>query len=747
MVFEELEVEIGADTADFTAGVKSAENSLEGFDTQSLQTAASLQILQNRADEAEDEISSAGTSATTSSLSFTQLSSAATGSSVSLSGLSSTLLVAVIPALLATSTALIPVVTALGGLATILGAIGFVGLVGGLGAVATNGEELQGTFDEIQSTLETELQPLFDEFTEVLNTVGEAFIDIIPSLTPTEDQISQIGEGFEELGLALVDAIPPLVELATTLTTEFLPSLTDIISGVAESLPSFLETLVSTFRDLSDELSSAANFAVELAPELLDMGFAMFDVVEPAVSALADTLVTAVQEFNDLDTSMQGTIATVGSVAPVLVGLVSIVGGPITVALAAGVAAVVLFNDEISALADTVTDLASNALDTLTSTISNLDFSGLSQSVVNLEADFTSFIRYLSTQADVVLGQLQTVFAQNEATITTFGQSVVDAFAGFVDVLGTALTVAQEAIDVVVMPIIEDLIDTLGNQLGPTLTTISDGIDTWSSELDALGSDLTELFNQNEDVIMPSLRLLADVVGIFVVNSFDLLISTVRIIIELLSGDVGDALDIAANLFERFTERSNQFIAEWGIVEAINTAVDDMVSAIDTFFLTTLPQLAILGLARYVGIVQSQLTQVENIFIAAFNGIISGVADQMTELVNETIIDPLNGLVETINGVIDALPDDVQDQLPEGVSDIGTLDELESPDVSDVTLSQQEVDVEAAQQQAAQELVATLNIDVSGDGPLAEFVDQQASLTVEEQSRRSSRNTGGANGV
>jgi len=732
---DELSVRVAAQTRDFESGIESARDELTQFTADTAQASGGLQVLQGRADEAEDEISSVGRSATTASFGLGQLSTSATGSSISLSGLGSTLLVSVIPALVATSAALIPVVTALGGLAAVLGAIGFTGFVGGLGAVTTNTEELRQTFKQIKRTLETELEPLFDAFTTVLNDVGDAFIDIIPSLVPAEEQIENIADGFRELGLTAVDALPALVELATTLTTEFLPALTDIVDDIAGGLPGFLETLVSTFRELSGAFAQTATFLVELGPELLEFGFTMLDVVGPAIEFVGDVLLTGIQRFNNLDSSLQNLLTTTSSVAPVLAALVSVVGGPLTIAIGAIIASVTVFREETVALAETIQGIAQDAFETLLGVVGDLDLSDLMDSVEGLQEAVGDTGEVLQESFNTVLDDLGTAIAANRGPITDFGQTLADAFTGFIDVLEGLQPVIQFVLTNVVVPILGELITLLQNQLGPTLNAIGTAIDNWGTILNEVGTVLTEFYNQNEEQIIPTVEFLADVVGLGLVNAFDTLLTTIRIVAELFSGDLGGAFLELAGLFQRFRTRFTRLINGWNVVEVLQGIISDIQTGFANFFTQTLPGLIIAGLGQGLGLIRNILTDIQNAFIAAFNSIITGVAGLMTELVNTAVIDPLNSLISTINNVITQLPDDVQAELP-GLSQQA---ELQTPDVSAATIEQQATNAQQTVSESTQEVAASLNIDISGDSQLAEIIQENAEIAIESTTQRAER--------
>ena len=85
-----LHAEVTADSSDYVSAVETARASSERLGDQAVDTAGALQILQGRADEVEDEVDSAGRSATTTSARFAGM----TFSTSSLAGALTTLSIA-----------------------------------------------------------------------------------------------------------------------------------------------------------------------------------------------------------------------------------------------------------------------------------------------------------------------------------------------------------------------------------------------------------------------------------------------------------------------------------------------------------------------------------------------------------------------------------------------------------------------------------------------------------------------------
>jgi hypothetical protein len=287
-----------------------------------------------RAESAGDEMTGLSARTSAASASTAGLTSTLSTASVSASGLSTVLTVSLLPALTALATAAVPVVTALGGLVAVAGAIGGVGLVGAIGAIATNTEALKSEFNTLLDTIRTEFEPVFSVATGVLQILINDFEDIISTLVPSRSVLQSLGADFINLGRAVIDVLPALANLAVELADEFLPAFVSLAEDVLPQVPDFLRTLVSVFERLIPSFSRASDILVALGPELLDLGFAALNVVGPALETIGTTVLDAIRGFNELSSNTQQLGITLGTIAPIIAGVASILGGPVTLAIA-----------------------------------------------------------------------------------------------------------------------------------------------------------------------------------------------------------------------------------------------------------------------------------------------------------------------------------------------------------------------------------------------------------------------------
>lgn len=336
-VGDSLSVSVSADTADFMAGAEAVESKLGDLSSESIRTAAALEILSNRADDAGDNISQAGNKATVSSGQFSALSAATNVANSSFLGISATTYGALIPAIVALGAALAPVIASLGGFVAIAGSIVGVGLIPAIAAIATNTEVLKSSFTDLTETLGRVFQPVISEATFVLLELMDTFQGVASELVPSGEVIDELGGLFEELGVAVIEALPAFVDLATSLATEFLPPFVEFVEDILPDVPGIIRDFVDIFSQMVPRFTEAADALGEFLPELTEFGFTVLDVLGPALEKLAEIGTDVLEWLNDLSPAFQNVAAAGALLAPVVTVLASLLG-PLTVISGIGAA-------------------------------------------------------------------------------------------------------------------------------------------------------------------------------------------------------------------------------------------------------------------------------------------------------------------------------------------------------------------------------------------------------------------------
>jgi len=325
-----LSVKVSAATAAFTAGMDRVQDT-------ATDAALSLRRLGAASESADRDVEALGRSAIGASGGILTFGASTEGAGFAVRGLSGSIVVALIPALVALTAALAPVVGALAGLAAVGAAIGGVGLVGAIGAIATNTEQLKTEFMDMVSVLRSEFAPVFETATAVLSIFINEFQAIIPELVPAQSVIEELGGAFADLGSVLISALPAFVDLAVTLTQEFLPPFTQWLEDILPEIPGMVQGLVDIMDRMIPRFQEAGATLMEILPPFTEFGFTVLEVLGPALAAMAEAGTDALEFINGLSESTQKAVAAASVLAPVVSLLASLFGG----ALLSGVGAVV----------------------------------------------------------------------------------------------------------------------------------------------------------------------------------------------------------------------------------------------------------------------------------------------------------------------------------------------------------------------------------------------------------------------
>ncbi|UBF23382.1 tail tape measure protein [Haloarcula tailed virus 3] len=438
MVFgDDLSVRVDAQTQDFRRGINRSTESLDDLQSNAVQTAATLGLMAGRAESAGDEMTGLSARTSAASASTAGLTSTLSTASVSASGLSTVLTISLLPALAAVAAAAVPVVAALGGLVTILGGGAFVGAAGALLAISENSERLKTQFSSLVDTIKSEFSFVIRDATTVLGSLIGAFEDIIPALVPAEDTVNEIASLFQQLGESVIDALPPFVELAVSLTREFLPAAIRLAEDVLPQLPGFFAGLVQVFRELIPSFRRAANLLVRLGPELLELGFTALNVVGPALETIGTTILDAIRGFNELSSNTQQLGIAFATVASIIAGVASILGGPVTLAIAGLTAGIIglktAFDNNFAGIQGIVNRFrqqvqrvippAKQAFDAF---VSGIDFGQINEGLSTLESVIGDELNKSLTAIKPLFTDVKTLLQDNEEEFRVLGGAISD---------------------------------------------------------------------------------------------------------------------------------------------------------------------------------------------------------------------------------------------------------------------------------------------------------------------------------
>lgn len=473
---EGLSVEVSAATAQFRQGISRAEDAAQDL-------SLSLLRLGRSADSTEQELDSIGRSAATSAGGMTAFSLSTDGAALSTTRLTGTLVASLIPALVTTTAALTPLIVALGGFAAIAGSIAGVGILGALAAIAFNAESLKAEFQSVVATLEQELAPVISVATAVLVELLRAFEDIIPELVPARSTLQALGADFLNLGRAVIDSLPAFVELAVALTQEFLPPLISIAENVLPQLPGLIQGAVAEFRRLIPLFEDFGVFLRQFLPELLDFGRVALPVVAGALGAVGGALTSVLGFVNSLDRGIQNLIAQGSLLAPVLLGIATLVSGPVALAVGGLIAAVVGLREAWQRNFGGIRDIAATLQTQLErilpgiqsafdSFIAGVDVDSITESLSSLSSTFSDELQQSLEAIKPLFGDIQTLLEDNQEEFRVIGDAVGFVINTLIGLAETFVTVFGPAFRSIIVPTLRGFISLLDTVLTRLANTI-----------------------------------------------------------------------------------------------------------------------------------------------------------------------------------------------------------------------------------------------------------------------------------
>jgi phage-related protein len=413
--------------------------------------------------------------------------------------------VSLIPALVTLSSVVFPLVAALGGFVAVAGALVGIGLGGTLAAISANTELLKEEFTELVSTLSDAFAPVAGTATAVLLELIREFEEIIPALVPARETIRELGDSFTELGTAVIDLLPAFVDLAVTLTSEFLPPFTDFVENVGPQLPGIIQGLVSDFRQLLPTIRRVGRFLGEFIPEFTRFGFLVLSTIGPAIGFLGQVLLTTTQRINELDRSLGQLVAGGSILLPVLTGLVSLLGGPLTLALAgviAGVAGVARafqtnfagIRDDITRFVGLVQGILPAARQAFESFLTGVDLGGIQSEIDALVSVLDQQLTQTLIALQPVFNDVQSLLEDNKEEFRVIGSVIGGAVEGLITLARVGISVLAPAFRSILIPVLRGFIDVIDFGLTKLSQFIQIADAIKNQDIDAAISEANQLF-------------------------------------------------------------------------------------------------------------------------------------------------------------------------------------------------------------------------------------------------------------
>jgi len=662
--------------------------------------AVSLGILQGRADEAGDEIAGAGGKAVATGGLFSALTVSTSGLSLSMGSLSTSINAALIPALVALSTTLVPLAATIGTVAAaVTGLAGAFGAVIGSGILAY-GDKLSKQNKERLREVNQEIKQL-EELRRKRGELTDEEQERVKQARATVKQLQEQARAEDGLSSEQRARLASAQETIASLHQQKQQS-----GALTKQEKERLKTLKDKRKELQDQTSvtgalgaKMADLKAELMPLVVEFGQKFIPLIEDAVDALPtlvrDTL-EAVGGLGEFKSALRdfgsGAMDAIPEIASTLVDL--------------GREALPVVRDLIGFLMDDGGD----AFSEMVATTKDLgpqfsEFAGALVDAAPAVNDFGTNVlkRLLPALSDLVRGAGRLMADVDWELVDTYlgmlGEVARDV-APYLAQLGTEVAEAGRNF----VPIARDILPTLTRALQTVVWAIGVTVEAWN--------DLSPRHRQGAFIA------LATVIGTL---GGPLLAVAAAIAIV---GVAFDDLQAAAKGALDWLDSKLDSAADW---------VGAFVSDAQTF-LANLPEYFVVAMSNAVGIVTAEGNKIYNFFAGLWNDLLSQATTGLEGLTNK-FVSGLNKLISKMNGLIRTANKKVPGFQ---MGELGTLGRVQM-DSSSLEMERRSTNANTIARRSARDLSGTLELDVRGEGPLAEFVDQRAEAKVQRGNRRDTR--------
>lgn len=757
--------EVADELDDTTTSAAAAGSAMDSTRDDASGLAGAMAALANRADQAGDDLRETAYSSNIAGAAMTRLSLGTSGASVSVGILSTAITASLIPSLITLSTVLLPLTGLLGGVIAAAGSLAAV--LGGLAAVGavTHLEELKQAFEDVKPAIVDTLEPLGEVFGPLLVDAVRALPELTQRIVDALGPLDQFADSVREMGQMAMEVIPQLVAWMFDLAERAMPVLIEVIRDLQAVGPGLLDAVGRALERLGPVLGALKDALMDALPTLHDIGIAVGELVIPALTKFFDVLDAAGEFILSMEEDMRQLTLAGLITAPAILAVASSLGallGPLGLAAAAVGAFVAMYRSNFMGIGD-ITDRVVGKLLTRARELAAIfqqhlqtllgevrDVASTFQAAFEGEAsaaldaflsnvqgyldDVVELIRDVAAAAAPVIETIGSTLQDNAGHFATFAAMALGAMNGVVNVMRNVVLPAVRFVLLnFVIPLVQRLTDVWASNFGDILRETIQVMQGIRAAIQPVLTWLIAFWRKWGDEITTAVRFAFDIIIGVIGTALDAIYTTIMVVLHLLQGDFDEALAVIADFWVDTFLGILSFIEEWGIVDAIVDVVSGAIDAVRTFIFRDIPQLFVMGLAKLIGLVTNFGPSLINAFVGIFNRVIDLVAGAVNGLIS-MITDAINGILSTIDKVADEVS-----EIP-GVDnvDLGRLNKA-TVDASRLKQDRVKSNRQQATQQAAQRLAATLEIDVQGDGPLADFVDQQAEAKVQQKDRQDTR--------
>lgn len=754
--------EVADEMDDATTSAAANQAALDEVASEAASAAVANQALQSSVDEAGDEMSSSAARAGILSGAYSRLSFSAGNATFSTGALSAALTASLIPALLTTSTILFPLAATLGVVAAgALSLAGAFGVLVGTGVV-THMEELKAAVADVKGPIMDAIAPLGEVLGPLLVEAVRALPELVRNIVAAIGPLDEFRSTLVELGGMAMDVIPSMVGAMFDLARIALPVFQDLVSYIQGQGTGAFQMLMDVTRETGPLFLDLASAVAGLVPELMEVGTIVANLILPPLSNAIGVIDRALSWFLDLSDGVKRLGIAGAITAPAILSVASALGsllGPVGLAAAAVAAFAAAyrsnfmgiqditnsvigdvvswlsqFSDEAQAYLDAITGAVDSFAAGFSDGFSSMDgpAGALAKNLQGLAGDVTDLANTFASTLQPLAMRVIDTFSQQGDQFRALGQTFTQITNGIVTAIRGIVSVVQFVFKNYTAQVLEGMVGLYETHFGTIMTEVNQTLQALMGYFQVFVGAANGIWSKWGDEITAVAKFVFDILSATILNALDSLITVLLVVLDLIQGDFGSAWEKLAALFERVTGRIMDVITGWGIVDAIKGAFSAVIqTGID--WAKGFLDVILNAVATVTAVLDKMSNTIYNVFATMFNALLELGSGAFEGIIN-LVIDGVNTVISKANDAIEEA-----NKLPginfSELSSIGSV----NFDTRQLQLDKRETDMAALRQKRREQLDVLLDFDVSGDGPLADFVDQSAEAKVQGQETQNER--------
>jgi len=410
-----------------------------------------------------------------------------------------------------------------------------------------------GAFKLVLEDLAAEIAPIITQFGQQFVPLIEDALDAVPDLVENmfdaTGSMEEFKDAMRDFGAGAFEVIPQIFAGMFELARMALPVVRDLFEAVGDRGAGVFDRMLGVTQELAPELQDLLGSLADLAGPLTTFGTTVLEVVLPSLTGIIDAIADGLRWFNDLDDGIQS-LATKGILlAPILFkvgGALTALTGPLGLAALA-----------VGAFA--------------TAYITN--FHGI--------RDVTN--RVLGRIGGVVRDQLAFVRGLIRANAGEFAKwkgTIRTVLRGFRNAIRQVRPIVEEVIGTFLPMIVQKVRGVWKTHFGAIVNETRETVAALVQIARVLGNRFNAFWTEWGDEIMAVARAAFDFVTSIAATQMDALLTGIRVAMNLIQGDWGEAWSAIRGFVDRTLGRVRRLIDEWGPVakSALQDAMDNAVA-------------------------------------------------------------------------------------------------------------------------------------------------------------------------